>query len=91
MAEKNMQVLLQVLVSRGNIYACHLQTSKVEEYAYRPQLLTSVYVKMKSFKLTRMIKEVLSVMDFQSEGGRKYASITTQNDIEVPDAARQVK
>ena len=50
-----------------------------------------VYVKMKVFELTRTINEVFAIVEFESEGGRKYASVTTLNDIEVLDTARQLQ
>ena len=46
---------------------------------------------MKVFELTRTINEVFSVVEFESEGGEKYASPTMLNDIEVPNAPRQVQ
>ena len=51
----------------------------------------SVYIKMKVFELTQTINEVFPVVEFESEGGGKYASPTMLNDIEVPNAARQVQ
>ena len=51
----------------------------------------SVYIKMKVFKLTRTINEVFPVVEFESEWGGKYASLTTLNDIKVPNTARQVQ
>ena len=95
LTEKHMQVLLQVLVYdctiSGDIRARLPQLIKVEEYAYRPQLLMSVFVKMKVFELTRTINEVFPVVEFESEGGGKYATPTMLNHIEVPNAARQVQ
>ena len=49
------------------------------------------YVKMKAFELIQTNNEVFPVVEFESEGGVKYASLTTLNDIEVPDAAQQVQ
>ena len=90
-----MQVFLRILVYActisGDIRARHPHVTKMEEYAYRPQLLISAYVKIKAFELTRIINEVFPVVEFESEGGGKYPSITTLNDIDVPDAARQVQ
>ena len=84
MTEKHMKVMLQVLVFdciiRGGVYARLPQISKVEECAYRAQLLMNVYVKMKAFRLARMIKE--------SNGEGKYTRIATLNDIKLHDAAR---
>ena len=53
-------------------------------------LLMSAYIKMKAFELSRTINDVFPVVKFESEGGKKYASPTTLNDIEVPNATRQV-
>ena len=54
--EQRLQNLLQVPVYdstiSGNIRARHSQLTKVEKYAYIPQLLISVYIKMKVFELT---------------------------------------
>ena len=63
----------------------------MEEYAYRLQLLMSVNIKMKAFELTRKINKVFPVMEFESEGGVKYASNTMLNDVKVPNAAQQVQ
>ena len=41
--------------------------TKVEKYTYRPQLLMSVYIKMKAFELTRTINEVFPVVEFEFE------------------------
>ena len=46
---------------------------------------------MKAFELTQTINEVFPVVEFESEGGGNYASPTVLNDIEVPNAARQVQ
>ena len=51
----------------------------------------SVYVKMKAIELTRTINEVFPAVEFELEGGRKYANITTLNDTKVINAARQVQ
>ena len=95
MTEKHLQVLLQVMVYDciigGDIFARQTKLTRVEEYTYRPQLLMSVYIKMKAFELTRTISEIFSVVEFESEGGGKYVSPTMLNDIEVPNAARQVQ
>ena len=80
MTEKRMQINLQVPVYdctiSGDIRARHPQLTKVEEHTYRPQFLMSVCVKMKVFELTRIINEVFSVAEFESENGGKYASIS---------------
>ena len=75
----------------GDIFAQQPKLTRVEEYAYRPQRLISVYIKIKAFELTRTINEVFPVVEFESEGGGKYASTTMLNDIEVPNDARQVQ
>ena len=64
-----------------------IHNSPTEEYAYRPQLLISVYIKIKAFELTQTINKVFPVVEFESKGGEKYASITTLDDIKVPNAA----
>ena len=74
-----------------DIRARQPKLTKVEEYAYRLLLLMSVYIKMKAFELTRTINEVFQVVEFEPKGGEKYASHTMLNDIEVPNAARQVQ
>ena len=51
----------------------------------------SVNIKLKAFEITRTINEVFPVVEFESEGEGKYASPTVLNDIEVPNAARQVQ
>ena len=95
MTDTHTQVLLQVLVYdwiiSGDIYARHPQISKVKEYLYRPKLLVTVHVNINAFELNRMINDVIPVVEFESQGERKYASISTQNDIEVPDDARRVQ
>ena len=65
MTEKHLQVLLQVMVYdctiSGDIFARQPKLTKVEEYAFRPQLLISVYIKMYDFELvSRREKEVTS-------------------------------
>ena len=75
----------------GDIFARQPKLTTVEEYVYRLQLLMSVDIKLKAFKLTRTINEVFSVVELESEGGGKYASPTVLNDIEAPNAARQVQ
>ena len=95
MTEKHLQVLLQVMVNDCTIgvdfFARQPKLTKVEEYAHRPQLLMSVYIKIKAFELTRPINELFPVVEFESEGGEKYASPNVLNDIEVPNAARQIQ
>ena len=51
----------------------------------------SFYIKMKAFELTRKINEIFPVVEFESEGGGKYASLTSLNDIKVLNAARHVQ
>ena len=52
MTEKHLQVLLQVIVYdctiSGDIFARQPSLTKVNEYAYRTQLLMSVYIEMKA-------------------------------------------
>ena len=48
---------------------------KVEEYAYRPELLMSVYVKIKAFELTRTINDVFVVVEFESEERGKVCKL----------------
>ena len=54
--ETYVQVLLQVMVYdctiSGDTLARQPKLTKVEKYAYRLQLLLSVYIKMKAFELT---------------------------------------
>ena len=61
MTEKHLQVLLQVMVYdctiSGDIRARQPKLTKVEECAYRLQLLMSVYIKMKAFELTQTINK----------------------------------
>ena len=75
MTEKHLQVLLQVMIYdcaiTGDNFARQPKLTNVEEYAYRPQLLMSVNIKLKAFELTRTINEVFPVVVFESEGGGK--------------------
>ena len=75
MTKKHPQVLLQVMVYDctigGDNFLSQPKVTKVEEYAYRPQLLMSVYIKIKTFELTRTINEVFPVVEFESKGGGK--------------------
>ena len=54
-----------------DIRARQPKLTKVDDNAFRPQLLMTVHIKMKAFELTRTINEVFSVVEFVSEGGWK--------------------
>ena len=75
--EKHLQELPHVMVYdctiTGDNCARQPKLTKVKEYAYTPQLLMSVYIKMKAFKLTQTINEVFSVVEFESERGGKLS------------------
>ena len=75
----------------GDFFARQPKLTTVEEYVYRLQLLMSVDIKLKAFKLTRTINEVFLAVEFESERGEKYASPIVLNNIEVSNAARQVQ
>ena len=58
-----MQFLLEVMVydftMSGDNFARQPKLTKVEEYAYRPQLLMSVCIKIKAFEQNIYMLEVL--------------------------------
>ena len=95
MTKNYLYVLLQVLIYdciiSGDIYVRRSQISRMEECACRPQLLINVYTKMKAFELTQTTNDLFPVVEFESEGWEKYASITTLNDVEVRDAKKRVQ
>ena len=59
MTVKHLQVLIQIMVYdctiSGDIRVRQPKLTKVEEYAYKLQLLLSVYIKIKVFELTLTI------------------------------------
>ena len=75
MTEKHLQVLLQVMVYDCTIsednFALQPKLIKMEENAYRPQLLMiCVYIKMKAFELTKRLTKYFRLWSLSRREGK---------------------